>query len=159
MASNWIKCAFIYAAVILAFIAPFGYALHCYQCSTALDKDCEGDLPKDPGSTHPAYKFLVDCEDKRPGVVKNQSVWATDDEKKESGRFCRKQHQDVEGRINIIRTCGFVKGPRACYSTANPPTKTVVCQCDERGCNSAPGLPVSALALPVLACLMYYFRF
>jgi len=153
MASNWVERAFMSSILLLVFIAPFGSAIKCYQCKSFEDKVCGGDLPKVPVQSDPAYKYLVDCEKSANRThldVSNSGAKST---------FCRKIYQDVDGKVGIIRACGFVKGNKACYSTANPPTKTLVCQCEEDGCNSAPGLPITALALPVLACLMYYIRY
>jgi len=153
MASNWIKRAFISSLLVVVFIAPFGSAIKCYQCQSKRDAVCGGTLPRDPSPSSEAHKFLVDCDKHANKSTVDPNIGHV------SSTFCRKQHQEVDGNVNIIRACGFVKGDRECYSTANPPTKTQVCQCFEDGCNSAPGLPISALALPALACLMYYFRF
>jgi hypothetical protein len=154
MVSNWIKMAIFAVLLIMLAIIPLGLSLKCYQCHSKLDSVCAGDLPANPSSTDPGFKYLVDCDTQgnrthiSPAYANNPFI------------LCRKQRQEIDEKVQIIRSCGVVEeNSRPCYSTANPPTKTYVCQCKTDGCNSANNLPVSLVAsivLPIVAFMLQH---
>lgn len=136
-------------ALLILAIAPFGSAIKCYQCRSLTEPSCATDLPtKEPDENHWAHKYIVDCDINPNTTNLEDSVKAN-----AKSTFCRKQYQEIEGQVRIIRSCGFVKGDRACYSTANPPTKTFVCQCDSGDlCNSA----LNVFTSPVLLLMALF---
>jgi len=135
-----------YVFLLLAVYCSTSSAIKCYQCRSLTEPACATDLPTTvPDNNHWAHKYIVDC-DVNPNITHLElSV-----KPNAKSTFCRKQYQEIEGEVRIIRSCGFVKGDRACYSTANPPTKTFVCQCDNVDlCNSALNVFISPVLLVV----------
>lgn len=63
----------------------------------------------------------------------------------------------VEGSRNVIRSCGAIKAEKDCYQASNPPTKSIVCQCFEDGCNSATGVTSSFLLISLLFSILLLF--
>merc|ERR1712107_183500 len=59
--------------------------------------------------------------------------------------FCRKIYQNVRGVERVIRSCGWEKQSKPCYSTVLEEYNTYVCMCDDRdGCNSASMFSISS---------------
>lgn len=144
---------FLGAFALILVIIPMGSAIKCYQCQSKNDEVCGSeDLPANPAPNHPAYKFFVDCSGQGPDSKNTVDPQFRGNEY----TFCRKQVQEVEEKKNIIRACGLVKGDKDCYTTANPPTKTLVCQCFEDGCNGASSLTFS-VALSSMLLIMLIF--
>lgn len=70
MASNWIKCAFIYAAVILAFIAPFGKLIR----ATGGNGDTENELMKMEMPTRSLCHMIESCPARGQEVGREKKV-------------------------------------------------------------------------------------
>lgn len=135
--------------LVVVLLPEASLGIKCYQCQSKQDEVCGGNLPKSPESTHPGFKYLVDCNTANKDHV-------GEGHRQDSFTFCRKQVQEVEGVKNIVRGCGLVKGDKACYSTGSPPTKTEVCQCFDDGCNGSLSL-ISSLSLLALSFSLIVF--
>jgi len=76
-------------------------------------------------------------------------------EKPELGStFCRKTKMwfDVTGESRVHRDCGYLRRVEYdCYQTRADDHVVDICQCDEEGCNGAPGGPTSAIATAVMS--------
>lgn len=119
-------------------------AIQCWQCNSMTDKFCE-DVPKDVDNLHECYsKMYREC---------------IDENNKLNYTFCRKQVQTIEQETRIIRSCGFIRAPQECYWTKNPPTSTLVCQCDGDGCNDALTNRFSPIISIILPCVLAMVRF
>ncbi|KAI1303583.1 hypothetical protein HDE_02131 [Halotydeus destructor] len=155
--ANSIQLSLATIILVVAALAPVGSAIKCWNCTSKTDKACADKLlTTEPAAGHWSAKYVVDCA---TGTDKSHADSSLDPAKSDS--FCRKQYQEVDGNTWVIRSCGFVKGDRACYTTANPPTKTVACQCDSGDfCNSAFGVSMSPLALvaAILTALLIRFQ-
>lgn len=135
-------CALV---ILLSDLIPSGSAINCYECNSQFDDLCNTVPAGPPNENDEQYrKFYQDCDMKGDHFTY---------------KLCRKQVQTIEGKDRVIRTCGIEKSQKDCYSTANPPVKTYVCQCEEDGCNSAPGALSGERLLPILitfgACLLF----
>jgi len=111
--------------LILLIVVKSGLAIHCWQCNSHLEAVCKS-LPRgaqDKSALEEDIRnFYVDCDSLNDSFTGKYSL-------------CRKQEQTVGDDSRTIRSCGFETSGRQCYSTANPPVKTWVCECKEDGCN------------------------
>jgi len=139
------KLVFPAALLVLLCLIDTGTPLKCYQCNSYKDAHCadpfyheddsELKRPKDP-------KLLKQCGQDGDGV----------------DYFCRKIYQNVRGDERVIRSCGTVRDTRKdreCYTTVLEEYNTLVCQCDDEGCNSANLYKVSTFAVLSAALLAY----
>jgi len=131
-------------SIIALAILPVAYGIHCWKCNSLIDGAC-ADIPAGPpaaGSTSGYDKYYVDCS--REPSKQNSSgavVQAT---------FCRLIHQMIDEKESVVRSCGYERSHRDCYQTANPPTKTTVCQCDTDGCNPASTVSTSTALIATM---------
>jgi len=145
MAASWTQLTLTMSLFILLSIVPFGSAIRCYQCSSKIENACGEVMPTgEPEANHWARKYIVDC-------TKANTTNLAEDVTTKQSTFCRKQHQEIEGEVRIVRSCGFVKGEKACYTTANPPTKTFVCQCETDLCNAGLNVYISPVLMSLVA--------
>jgi len=141
-----------FALLVIAACLPFGSAIKCYRCQSLKDPECGKDMPREP--TAELMKLTVDCSD---GDKQNKSTVETSEADKPY-TFCRKQLQSVDGRVNIIRACGLVKGDKPCYNAGVSATSVLSCQCFEDYCNTAPttiSLSLMSLLLPFMTILVF----
>jgi len=128
--------------VILAVI-PTGSGLKCHQCSSHTDVNCEDPFFHEDNPTVPkTNQYLKECP-------------------VEDGKefFCRKIYQNVRGVERVIRSCGWEKQSKPCYSTVLEEYNTYVCMCDDRdGCNSASMFSISSLAILSTLGLAYLMQ-
>ena len=130
--------------LLLTFINT-GDSIQCYQCDSHKEPSCadpffdEGEdwRPKDP-------RFLQYCPE----------------DTAERTYFCRKTTQTVYGEYKVIRSCGWIQDERLrdCYTTVFEAYNTIVCACQEEGCNGATGFTASlfaTLSAVLLAYLMH----
>uniref|UniRef100_A0A1E1XUA7 Putative secreted protein n=1 Tax=Amblyomma sculptum TaxID=1581419 RepID=A0A1E1XUA7_AMBSC len=112
-------------------------AIECYQCSSALDPECEN---------NPSIEMLKNCSDQSKG-----------------SKFtaCRKIDENVDFEVNglpavkrVVRQCAVEGEPdRPCYYKAGYGGRVNVCHCFEDKCNSA-SLPAAAASLAVAGVLL-----
>lgn len=74
--------------VAIGTLVPQTVAITCWECNSEVDVGCETITPQTPASGDKYYK---DCSEK-PGF---------------DYKLCRKQVQDIDGKIRVIRSCGF----------------------------------------------------
>lgn len=83
-------------------------AIKCYQCTSKADSVCGQDnLPKNPDSSHPAFRYLIDCST-LDGSHRDSTVPSS-----ERYTFCRKQVQDG-GYLSLVL-------PLNCMASIFPP--------------------------------------
>ena len=126
--------------VALVMICPSEVsALHCWQCNTESDKDCDV-LPTGPVAN---VSSLSEC-------IQKYYVECLPDDKK-GAPFCRKQEQTIHSVKRIIRSCAFERSTSDSYTVKNPSVVSVVNQCYSDGCNGAFSLNASFGLLVLLA--------
>jgi hypothetical protein len=118
--------------LVILSILPSGSSIECHQCSSYKDVNC-GDpfFFQDKPDQAKTSDYLKPCP-------------ADTDDKK---YYCRKIFQNVRGDERVIRSCGWEKQEKECYSTVLEEYNTYVCQCGEDGCNSGTMFSVSSLAV------------
>ncbi|XP_054160180.1 uncharacterized protein LOC128958359 [Oppia nitens] len=130
---------------ILLIVVKSGLAIHCWNCNSYLDKACAtlARGPQDKNQlSNDIRNFYVDCNTLNDTFPRKYS-------------FCRKQEQEIEQEVRIVRSCGFETSGRDCYKTANPSVKTFVCECKEDGCNASTILSFN----PILILLTIFLTF
>lgn len=126
------------ALLILTFVSQ-GSGLKCHQCTSKTHTACgdpfyHEDTPDQPITN----EFLKEC----PADGKEYTL-------------CRKIYQNVRGESRVIRSCGWEKDDKDCYSTVLEEYNTYVCQCFEDGCNSASMLSLSVAGVVSTIALTY----
>jgi len=116
--------------LILMVVVRTGLAIHCWQCNSFHDSECSN-VPSGPQENatlaENIRKFYLECDHKY--------------------KLCRKQEQEIDHTVRIIRSCGLESSGKECYKTANPQVKTFVCECDKDGCNLSPRLTLNSFLI------------
>ncbi|XP_077290885.1 uncharacterized protein LOC143914505 [Arctopsyche grandis] len=109
--------------VVFAIIGDYTVeGIHCYQCNSVNNSQCENLENYGPEKTI----LPTSCE-----VVQDHPE-----------SFCRKtvlyllqRNSVIESRI--IRSCGYLKYKKDCYKVENDDHSEYICQCFEDGCNTS----------------------
>lgn len=114
-----IKVGFVCVVAIFCSIKS-ACGIMCYQCNSLFDPSCHNLRTNSTDSLHykPCTEFVSF----------------------EQAAFCRKTYQKItvrDGIVRIIRSCGYVRGDRDCYSYRNEDHEEISCQCFDDGCNNA----------------------
>ncbi|XP_031634916.1 uncharacterized protein LOC116348158 [Contarinia nasturtii] len=121
-------------------------AFNCYQCNSHSNPEC-ADLHAHP--PHKVAGFHQQCDDK---------------DSEGNPAFCRTitykfkflKNTDLDAS-RVVRTCGFQKSPKDCYTVDNDHHLESVCQCFTDGCNSAAGISVFGFLFTLVIASALYF--
>ncbi|XP_068618085.1 uncharacterized protein [Battus philenor] len=106
------------------FLANSCHAIKCFDCNSANNSAC---LDMHLHKMH-AIVPVVDCAKALPNALSKQF-------------FCRKMvqailHPEQSPEIRVMRSCGWVKHKRECYTADNKDHLETVCQCFGDMCNA-----------------------
>ncbi|XP_013179844.1 PREDICTED: uncharacterized protein LOC106126643 [Papilio xuthus] len=118
-------------------------AIKCFDCNSANNSAC---LDMHLHKMH-AIVPVVDCAKALPNALSSQF-------------FCRKMvqtilHPDQTPDLRVIRSCGWVKHKRECYTADNKDHLETVCQCFGDMCNA--GNVLENVKITVLCALSAIF--
>ncbi|KAH8378303.1 hypothetical protein KR093_010633 [Drosophila rubida] len=131
------------ALTILAVLATTGYAIHCYDCNSAISSKCGSKFEAD--ST-----YLIDCN----RVVAPRYLSQYFPVRNATG--CLKKVQEgLPGQQQIVRSCyyGDVNNKQGCQADTSLPTlKDLACEvCTKDECNG------SASLAPIAGAILLFF--
>ncbi|XP_050311321.1 uncharacterized protein LOC126746946 [Anthonomus grandis grandis] len=118
------------------------YAISCYECNSAQDKRCLGDVNNQ--LTDDLKKPCPEKKDDKPYTL------------------CRKIKQMIDFEVNglqpdsrVIRTCGWDDSSykNRCYQRSGFGGRQEVCACDKDGCNGSALVKASAVGIMVALTL------
>ena len=124
---------------LLLAVPLLAYGLQCYQCNSAVDKECMDPFVEEPINDGEQPKVKQELKDK---FLKTCPAEET---------LCRKTDQYVRGEASVIRSCATEEYKNECYKTVLEEYNTLSCTCKEDECNHAPASLASLATIALMA--------